>query len=122
MTATAPNGTPDYNYDVMGGLDAKLTYDIDIAQPVGSRIVRLAHDGQPVLDATQFVVAVNNYRQSGGGGFPGVTTAPVAWNGQLEIRQALIDWVSANKTIDPALFSFVDWKLVANGQPVVIDS
>ncbi|GAA1370972.1 bifunctional metallophosphatase/5'-nucleotidase [Luteococcus sanguinis] len=122
VTATAPNGTPDYNYDVMGGLDAKLTYDIDIAQPVGSRIVRLAHDGQPVLDAAQFVVAVNNYRQSGGGGFPGVTTAPVAWNGQLEIRQALIDWVSANKTIDPALFSFVDWKLVANGQPVVIDS
>ena len=31
-TATAPNGTPDYNYDIMGGLDADLTYDIDISQ------------------------------------------------------------------------------------------
>ena len=34
-TPTAPNGTPDYNYDVVAGLDAPLTYDIDIAKPVG---------------------------------------------------------------------------------------
>ena len=32
VTPTAPNGTPDYNYDIMGGLDAPLTYDIDIAE------------------------------------------------------------------------------------------
>src|SRR6476661_5275827 len=31
VTPTAPNGTPDYNYDVVAGLDAPLTYDIDIA-------------------------------------------------------------------------------------------
>ena len=45
---TAPNGTPDYNYDIMGGLDAPLTYDIDIAQPVGSRITNLQYAGAPV--------------------------------------------------------------------------
>lgn len=120
VTAAAPNGTPDYNYDVMGGLDARLTYDIDIAQPVGQRIVNLAYDGKPLAADQQFVVAINNYRQSGGGGFPDVTSAPVAWNGQLEIRQALIDWVSQNKVIDPSVFSSTDWRLVANGQPVVI--
>src|SRR6478736_4377181 len=40
---TGAGGTPDYNYDIMGGLDADLTYDIDIAKAVGSRIVGLAY-------------------------------------------------------------------------------
>jgi len=63
-------------------------------------------------------VAINNYRQSGGGNFPAVTTAPVVYNRQVEIRQLAIDWVTATKTIDPALFFKTDWQLVANGQPV----
>ncbi len=62
----------------------------------------------------------NNYRQSGGGGFPAVSTAPVVVNGQQEIRQLLIDWVIANETIDPALFASVDWRLVSGDQPVTI--
>ncbi|MGZ4483160.1 MAG: bifunctional metallophosphatase/5'-nucleotidase [Nocardioidaceae bacterium] len=119
-TPTAPNGTPDYNYDIVGGLDKPLTYDIDIAQPTGSRIKNLAYGGAPVDPAQEFVLAINNYRQSGGGGFPAVKTAPVAYNRQVEIRQLLIDWVTANGTIDPATFASVDWKLVSNGQPVTI--
>ena len=119
-TDTAPNGTPDYNYDIMGGLDAPLTYDIDIAQPVGSRIKNLRYAGAPVTANQAFIIAINNYRQSGGGNFPGVTTAPVVYNAQVEIRQLLIDWVTANKVIDSSLFSTLDWKLVANGQPVTI--
>ena len=42
-TQSAPSGTPDYNYDIMGGLDAALTYDIDLTRPVGSRIVGLSY-------------------------------------------------------------------------------
>ena len=121
VTRTAPNGTPDYNYDIMGGLDAPLTYDIDIAQPVGSAGSRTCRTRAPRSTADQaFVIAINNYRQSGGGNFPGVTTAPVVYNAQVEIRQLLIDWVTANKVIDPSVFSTLDWKLVANGQPVTI--
>ncbi len=121
-TATAPNGIPDYNYDVVAGLDAPLTYDIDIAKAPGQRIANLAHGGTAVSADQVFVVAVNNYRQSGGGNFPHVTTAEVVYNRQVEIRQALIDWVSQAGEIDPASFSTVDWKLVANGTPVVIQS
>ena len=120
VTPTAPNGTPDYNYDAVAGLDAPLTYDIDLAQPVGSRITNLAYDGVPVTDAQEFAMAVNNYRQSGGGGFPAVATAPVVYNRQNEIRQLIIDWVTANGTIDPADFASADWKLVANGQPITV--
>ena len=45
VTPTAPNGTPDYNYDIMGGLDARLTYDIDLANDAGSRISNLQYAG-----------------------------------------------------------------------------
>jgi 2',3'-cyclic-nucleotide 2'-phosphodiesterase / 3'-nucleotidase len=113
-TLTNAGGQPDYNYDVMSG----VTYDIDISKPVGSRIVGLSYDGAPVSPTQEFTVAVNNYRQSGGGGFPHVSTAPVVYNAQVEIRQALIDYASATGTIDESTFFVPNWRLVREGQPV----
>jgi 2',3'-cyclic-nucleotide 2'-phosphodiesterase / 3'-nucleotidase len=120
VTPTAPGGTPDYNYDVMGGLDARLAYDIDVAQAPGSRILNLSYAGLAIDPAARFVVAINNYRQSGGGGFPGVTTAPVVHNAQQEIRQLIIDWVTAHGVVDPGAFASTDWQLVSGGTPVTI--
>jgi 2',3'-cyclic-nucleotide 2'-phosphodiesterase/3'-nucleotidase len=120
VTPTAPNGTPDYNFDSVAGLDAPLTYDIDIAQEVGSRIKNLAYGGVPVTDAQEFAMAVNNYRQSGGGGFPAVSTAPVVYNRQNEIRQLIIDWVTDHGEIDPATFASSDWRLVSGGAPITV--
>ncbi|TFB92848.1 bifunctional metallophosphatase/5'-nucleotidase [Cryobacterium sp. HLT2-28] len=120
VTAVTPTGTPDYNYDVMGGLDASLSYTIDVARDPGSRIADLAYDGAPIDAAAQFVIAINNYRQSGGGAFPGVTTAPVVHNAQQEIRQLIIDWVTRAQVVEPASFARVDWALVADGAPVQI--
>jgi 2',3'-cyclic-nucleotide 2'-phosphodiesterase/3'-nucleotidase len=120
VTTTAPNGTPDYNYDAVAGLDAPLTYDIDISKPVDERIVGLSYDGVAVTPEQEFVMAVNNYRQSGGGRFPAVATAEVVYNRQNEIRQLLIDWVTAHGTIDPAEFASVDWRLTSGGTPVTI--
>jgi len=120
VTANAPKGTPDYNYDIVGGLTGRLTYDIDIAQDPGSRIKNLAYDGAPIVATQEFAMAINNYRQSGGGNFPHVKTAPVLYNRTVEIRQLIIDWVTARTTIDPATFASVDWRLVSGGQPVTI--
>ncbi|MFD7154422.1 bifunctional metallophosphatase/5'-nucleotidase [Kribbella sp. NPDC059898] len=119
-TSTAPNGTPDYNYDIVGGLTKPLTYTIDIAKAPGARITGLAYDGTPVAADQQFVVAVNNYRQSGGGNFPHVKTAPVVYNRQVEIRQLMIDYVTATGTVDPKTFHTVDWSLVSNGTPITV--
>ncbi|MCE1178521.1 MAG: 5'-nucleotidase C-terminal domain-containing protein [Micrococcales bacterium] len=120
VTVLAPGGTPDYNYDIMGGLDASLSYDIDISQPAGSRIGNLTYAGAPIDPAAEFVIAINNYRQSGGGNYPHVKTAPVVYNAQVEIRQLIIDWVSAHGTIDPADFTTYDWHLVSGGNPVQV--
>lgn len=115
-TQDSPDGTPDYLYDVMSG----LKYRIDIAKPAGQRIVDLTYDGQPVDDSAEFVLAINNYRQSGGGNFPGVQDMPVVYDQQVEIRQSLIDWVRAEGTVDPSQFFTRDWSLVSDGQPVQI--
>lgn len=118
VTATSPFGTADYNFDVLHGLDHPLRYDIDLAEPVGSRIGNLSYAGLPVAADQRFVLAINNYRQAGGGNFPGVAAAPVVYDAQVEIRQLIIDWVTGRGEIDPAAFGTVDWRLVYRGQPI----
>ena len=113
-TLTNAGGQPDYNYDVLSG----VTYDIDISKPVGSRITGLSYDGAPIDPAQEFVVAVNNYRRSGGGGFPHVSAAPVVYNAQVEIRQALIDYAQSAGVIDESTFFTPNWRLVREGEPV----
>jgi 2',3'-cyclic-nucleotide 2'-phosphodiesterase/3'-nucleotidase len=104
---------PDYNYDVLSGVD----YDIDISRAVGDRITRLQISGTDVPADARFVVAVNNYRRSGGGNFPGIVKTQV-YNQQREIRQLLIDWAQAKGEINPADFSVQNWQLVRGGTPV----
>jgi 2',3'-cyclic-nucleotide 2'-phosphodiesterase/3'-nucleotidase len=111
---TNNHALPDYNYDQFSG----VVYDVDIAQAEGSRIVGLSYDGAPVADDQQFVVAVNNYRQSGGGGFPHIAGAPVVYNAQVAIREAIVAYASAQGTIDPARFHVENWRLVRAGVPV----
>jgi 2',3'-cyclic-nucleotide 2'-phosphodiesterase / 3'-nucleotidase len=107
---------PDYNYDVISG----LTYDIDISQPPGSRVVNLGYGGMPIDPDMRFAVAINNYRQNGGGGFPHVVGAPILYNPLTEIRGMIIEWVQDVGIIDPAEFYSVDWQLVTGGEPVVV--
>ncbi len=111
---TGAETTPDYNYDSLYG----LSYDIDIAQPKGQRIVNLSFQGKPIDPAAQFVLAVNNYRANGGGNFPHVANAKLVWSNSDEIRNTMITWVKAKGVIDPADFFTNSWRLVRAGQPV----
>ncbi|WP_329212151.1 5'-nucleotidase C-terminal domain-containing protein [Streptomyces sp. NBC_00683] len=111
---TNAGGTPDYNYDAVSG----VSYDIDIAKPAGSRIVGLSFEGQAVDPAAQFVLAVNNYRASGGGNFPHVPGAKQLWANSDEIRNTIIGWVQAKGSVDPAEFASVGWRLTRDGVPV----
>ncbi|MGY1665495.1 bifunctional metallophosphatase/5'-nucleotidase [Geodermatophilus sp. SYSU D00696] len=114
-TITGAGSTPDYNYDVLSGVD----YDLDVSKPVGQRATRLEVDGVAVADGDRFVVAVNNYRRSGGGNFPGIAAAPLIYDEQQEIRQLLIDWAQERGVIDPADFAVDNWRLVRDGQPLL---
>ncbi len=80
----------------------------------------LKYNGAPIDPAAQFVVAINNYRASGGGNFPHTAGNAAIYNRQVEIRQLIIDWVTANKQIDSSKFHTVDWRLTYSGSAIQI--
>ena len=81
---------PSFNFDVIQG---GIRYVIDISKPVGERIVALEYHGQPVRPEQAFILATNNYRGSGGGGFPGTGPEHIVFNAPDMNRSILIDWV-----------------------------
>ncbi|MBE8471153.1 bifunctional metallophosphatase/5'-nucleotidase [Streptomyces justiciae] len=113
-TLTNANSFWDYMYDTAAG----VSYDIDIAAAEGSRIKNLSYNGSSVTDDQVFVVAVNNYRANGGSGYPHIASADIAYSSTNEIRQLMIDYVTAKGTLDPADFAVTNWKLTQAGTPV----
>jgi 2',3'-cyclic-nucleotide 2'-phosphodiesterase/3'-nucleotidase len=99
---------PGFNYDIVAGVD----YTIDVSKPIGERITTLAFNGRPVVPADTFTMALNNYRQTGGGGFAMLHDAPVVYDKQLEIRQLLIDEVQRKGTLSPADYFHPNWRIV----------
>ncbi|MCS4591684.1 5'-nucleotidase C-terminal domain-containing protein [Brevibacterium sediminis] len=103
---------PDYNYDALAGID----YDINVSKPTGKRIENLTQaDGSEIGDDDRFILAINNYRQSGGGGYP-VDGLKEVYNEQVEVRQALIDWAEEKQIVDPADFFDENWKVVTSSR------
>jgi 2',3'-cyclic-nucleotide 2'-phosphodiesterase/3'-nucleotidase len=111
---TNAGNRPDYAYDYVSG----VTYEIDIAQPAGSRIRNLTFEGAPVAADRKFVLAVNNYRANGGSAYPHVASAPEVWAESTEIRTRIAEWVTAKGVLDPKDFASVDWRLTRDGVPV----
>ena len=99
---------PGYNFDIVSGVD----YAIDVSKPVGFRIIRLDYKGAPVRDTDTFTMALNNYRQTGGGGYSMLSGAPVVYDRQQEIRQLLIDEVRRRGVLHQADYFTPNWQLV----------
>jgi len=110
---SAPDGglvdpkIPGYNFDVVTGVD----YVIDVSMPAGSRITTLTRNGRPVQPTDTFTMALNNYRQSGGGGYAMLANAPVVLQKDVDIRSLIIDDVAKAGTLDPAKYATVNWRL-----------
>ena len=98
---------PGYNYDIVAGAD----YVLDISRPAGSRLTSLSVKGKPVADTDTFTLALNNYRQTGGGGYAMLRGAPVVYDRQEELRQLLIDEVARRKTLSPEAYFTPNWRL-----------
>ena len=115
---TAPLETdphiPGYNFDIVSGVD----YVMDVSRPVGSRIARLDYKGAAVRDNDSFTMALNNYRQTGGGGYAMLSGAPVVYDKQQEIRQLLIDEVKTRGVVRQADYFKLNWRLVNGNVPI----
>ena len=103
------NAIPSYNFDTLDG----VTYRIDVTQPAryersgklvapnARRIVDLRYEGKPIDETARLVVVTNNYRASGGGNFPGLDGSNIVLNAPDENREALMQYLSTAKTVDP---------------------
>ena len=105
---------PGYNFDIVAGVD----YVIDVAKPPGSRVVRLEYKGRPVQDGDSFSMALNNYRQTGGGGYAMLSGAPVVYDKAQSIRDLLIDEVKSRGALRKSDYFIPNWTLARNGVAV----
>ncbi|KVK76239.1 bifunctional metallophosphatase/5'-nucleotidase [Burkholderia ubonensis] len=91
---------PGYNFDMFTSAD--LSYEIDVTQPVGSRIRNLTYKGAPIDPNGQFIVATNNYRASGGGNFPGLDGSKTIFASPDANRDVLIAFIKKRGAITRA--------------------
>jgi 2',3'-cyclic-nucleotide 2'-phosphodiesterase/3'-nucleotidase len=113
-------GFATYNFDTV--TDPDFQYEIDVTQPSGSRIRNMRWRGQPVGAGQLFLVATNNYRASGGGGFPGLGSDKTVVAAPDTNRDVLIAYVKATRQLTRAANgSQRSWRFarVATAGPVV---
>lgn len=100
-----------YNFDVVSGVN----YTVDVSRPVGDRVTTLTYRGRPVVSTDSFTLALNNYRQTGGGGYAMLRGAPVVYDKQQEIRQLLIDEVRRKHEIRESDYDTKNWSFAKTG-------
>jgi 2',3'-cyclic-nucleotide 2'-phosphodiesterase / 3'-nucleotidase len=101
---------PSFNFDTLDG----VSYRIDVSQPArydprgklvapeSRRIKDLRFQDKPIDEAAFFGVVTNNYRASGGGGFPGLEGNNIILDAPDENREALVQYLQAAKRVNPA--------------------
>jgi 2',3'-cyclic-nucleotide 2'-phosphodiesterase/3'-nucleotidase len=108
-----------YNFDSIEGVD----YRIDVTQPArystegklvapdAHRIQGLRYRGKPVDPAAPYLVVTNNYRASGGGGFPGLDGKTIVVDSPDETREALVRYLRDAGTLDASADN--NWRIQA---------
>ena len=100
-TALINNDFPSYNFDVIDGIE----YEIDVSKAPrydtsgnlvdenNSRIKNMTYQEEAINFAQKFLVVSNNYRASGGGHFPGISSEKIVIDAPNENRQAVADYL-----------------------------
>jgi 2',3'-cyclic-nucleotide 2'-phosphodiesterase/3'-nucleotidase len=86
-------GFAGFNFDMLS--DPDVRYQIDVTQAPGQRIKGLSWRGQPVRADQEFIVATNNFRASGGGGFPGLDGSKTIFASPDNNRAVLIAYIKS---------------------------
>jgi 2',3'-cyclic-nucleotide 2'-phosphodiesterase/3'-nucleotidase len=108
-----------YNFDVIDGVE----YSIDVTQaarydesgelvaPDARRIRGLSHNGVPIDPKQTLLVVTNNYRASGGGGFPGCDSKHLVIEAPDANRDILLRYVESANDLSPR--SDGNWRLAS---------
>ncbi|MGC1292700.1 MAG: 5'-nucleotidase C-terminal domain-containing protein [Candidatus Acidiferrales bacterium] len=114
----APEGKrmrlPGYDADSAEG----VAYEMDLSKPVGDRIVNLKFHGKPLSPMQKLRVAINNYRDTGGGGYFVYKSLPVVYRSTKEVRDLLIAYLEKTKQF-PAADG--NWRIVPDAAREAIE-
>ncbi|MBI3100783.1 MAG: bifunctional 2',3'-cyclic-nucleotide 2'-phosphodiesterase/3'-nucleotidase [Burkholderiales bacterium] len=89
---------PGYNFDMFTTPDVQ--YEIDVTQPVGSRIKNLTYLGKAINPAQEFVIATNNYRATSGKSFiDKLDGSGTIWASPDANRDVVIDYIRKHPSI-----------------------
>ena len=75
----------------------------------GDRILDLSFQGTPLDPARRLKVAVNSYREYGGGGFPAIATAPRLGGPELTVRELISKMLLTHPSLEAP--SLPGWRL-----------
>jgi 2',3'-cyclic-nucleotide 2'-phosphodiesterase (5'-nucleotidase family) len=104
-----------YDFDVVRG----ARYDVDLRQPVGSRIRNLSVGGRMVDPSHGFIMALNSHRQTGAGGYTMVARAPVVYDRGERIRDLLEEEIR-RAPLDPGTLAPSEWRIVPEVSAVAV--
>lgn len=104
----ADPATPAFLFETVFG----VTYTIDPTKPVGQRVKGLAHAGTPVAQDQRFILATNQFRAAGGGGYGPFSADQVAARFPVEMEHVLRSTLNAPKR--DAWLTDRPWRLSAD--------
>lgn len=102
------DSVPGYNFDVISG----VVYNIDLSRPVGQRIRGLAYEGRIVQPTDSFTMALNSYRQAGGGGYTMLAGARVIYDKGENIRDLLSAEIQRARTLQASAYHRPSWGIM----------
>ncbi len=105
-----------FNYDMAQG----VSYEIDLSQPMGQRIRNLKWKGEPLRDDQPLRIAVNNYRAGGSGGYSMFRDAKVLWRSTEEIRDMMVEYYTAKKTLPAKADN--NWRVIPEAARQALES
>ncbi|HWB40690.1 MAG TPA: 5'-nucleotidase C-terminal domain-containing protein [Gemmatimonadales bacterium] len=106
---------PGYDFDVVRG----ARYEVDLRQPVGSRIRNLSVGGRDVEPGQSFTMAVNSHRQTGAGGYSMLLGAPLVHD-RGERMQSLLEEELGRGPLDPRAIPASEWRIVPEVSAVAV--
>lgn len=101
-------GVPPDDFEVLDG----VSYALDISRPLGSRVVTLSYQGQPVKDAQEFTLGISERRLAGRGGY----MEAIGFRGQSEWvspsswRNLLLAYVLGRPSLNPV--PTLHWRII----------
>ncbi|MFH1513543.1 MAG: 5'-nucleotidase C-terminal domain-containing protein, partial [Bacillota bacterium] len=84
-----------YNYDYFYGIE----YTFDLRNPAGARVTKLTYQDKPLGDAESLLLALNNYRATGAGGFDCYLPCPRVREIQTEVSELILNYLSSHEMV-----------------------